>query len=175
MDDLETTIFGEESFFDKHMVKIYEATNKYVYDKFSSAIKVAMPQVEINEERLKRWINLCLKLENIEQSELIDMATQKRFLELKHKLEEKERQVSVYAKEIGFLDNRIKNLKDSCDYYMERANNLLIKSNNIAIEELKKLINFFNKPHLNGSGQRSVSISRLRKTINNQIKELNTN
>jgi len=49
-------IFGEQNFFDKQMVELYESTNKYIYDKFSGAIKVAMPLVkDVNTRLLNRY------------------------------------------------------------------------------------------------------------------------
>ena len=89
------TIFGEEHFFDKLMVEVYESTNKYVYDKFSGAVKVAMPHVEIDEERLKRWINLCLKLDDIDKSDLIDMATRKKFMEQQDTINKLKREIET--------------------------------------------------------------------------------
>ena len=94
-----STIFGEESFFDNYMVEIYEAKDNYVYDKVSGAIKVAMPNVQISEERLKKWVNLCLKLDNIDKSDLIDMATQKKFFDLQHRLDVAEKALELACNE----------------------------------------------------------------------------
>lgn len=58
-------------------------------------------------------------------------------------LQEKEKQIKTYAHEIAFLDKKIADIKNSCDYYMERANDLVLKQNQTAIAELGKIINLF--------------------------------
>lgn len=143
-----STIFGEESFFDKCMVEIYEAENKYIYDKFSSAIKVAMPNVKINEERLVKWVNLCLKLDNIDKSDLIEMATQKKFADLQHRLDVAEKALELACDYLVSNDDKddelyklVKNifndedkyLKTKINYFKEQAKSELKEENGYII------------------------------------------
>ena len=72
-----------------------------------------MPNVIIDKERLEKWIDLCLKLENIDKSDLIDMATQKRFLEI-----QRENKVYKRAFELccGHLINTFCDFDKICEY-----------------------------------------------------------
>ena len=80
------TIFGEENFFNKEMAKLYKAQDEYIYNEMSIAIKTYMPTVVFDREKLEKWVKLCVKLDNIDNTDLIDMATQKKFEELKDQL-----------------------------------------------------------------------------------------
>ena len=79
-------IFGEDNFFNKEMAKFYKAQDEYIYNEMSMAIKTYMPTVVFDREKLERWVKLCVKLDNIDNTDLINIATQKKFEELKDKL-----------------------------------------------------------------------------------------
>ena len=93
-------IFGEDNFFNKEMAKFYKAQDEYVYNEMSMAIKKYMPTVVFDREKLERWVKLCVKLDNIDKSDLIDMATQKKFAELKDQLALTEKALELACKEI---------------------------------------------------------------------------
>jgi hypothetical protein len=127
------TIFGEEHFIDTQMIKLMEqrsnAIDNYVFEQMENTIKgtlfVEMPKVEIDKEKLKKWVVLCSKLENIEHSELVDMATKKKIVDLKTKLEqsqkEKELDNTFWKQECDSLQKALaekeKELNDLCQNY----------------------------------------------------------
>ena len=94
-----STIFGEEHFIDTTMINLVkqknDAIDNYIFERMENEIKgtmfVEMPQVIIDKEKLKKWVTLCMKLENIEHSDLIDMATKKKITDLEAKLAESEK------------------------------------------------------------------------------------
>ena len=89
-----STIFGEEHFFDKSMISIIEergnAIDNFIYDEIAGVAKyeLPMPKIIINREKVKKWLILCSQLENLEHSELIDMATKKKFADKDSKIQE---------------------------------------------------------------------------------------
>lgn len=94
-------IFGEDSFFNKQMATVYKAQDEYVYNEMSMAIKTYMPTVVFDREKLERWVNLCLKLDDIDNSDLIDMATAKKFKELKQQLSLTEKALELACEDVG--------------------------------------------------------------------------
>lgn len=104
-----STIFGEKHFIDPEMILMsqrveYEKQLKkeLVGDVYKATIKYGF---EVNKEKLKKWLELCAKLEKIEYSDLIDIATQKRFADVKEaadkKLDEYKRAIQLMAKELA--------------------------------------------------------------------------
>lgn len=88
-----STIFGEKHFIDPEMILMsqrveYEKQLKkeLVGDVYKATIKYGF---EVNKEKLKKWLELCAKLEKIEYSDLIDIATQKRFADVKEAADKK--------------------------------------------------------------------------------------
>lgn len=68
------------SFMDKEMVKLAYQQDVVVESEVVKAIlKVG---VDVDKERLEKWIQLCLKLEHIDESTQIDIAISKKFKEL---------------------------------------------------------------------------------------------
>ena len=81
------TIFGEENFIIKDMIT--EINNKFdnvIIDNLTNTIKYILPEIKIDHEKVRRWVLLCSRLENIEETELIDMATKKKIADLKDEL-----------------------------------------------------------------------------------------
>lgn len=97
-------IFGEDNFFNKEMAKFYKAQDEYVYNEMSMAIKTYMPTVVFDREKLERWVKLCVKLDNIDKSDLIDMAIQKKFSELNKRVKDLEYENGELKERIGFLE-----------------------------------------------------------------------
>lgn len=87
-------IFGEPGFIDKHMVRVAYDTKTFTEDGISKAIQRVA--VDVDEERIKRWINLCLKLEHIDEQDLVDIATHKKFMELHKEIANIKRQLDTY-------------------------------------------------------------------------------
>ena len=88
------TIFGEENFFDREMIKLFQiqsnAIDNYIFNQMGNVIKGSIsyqfPQVIIDEKRLRRWVKLCLKLENVEYDALLDIASKKKIEDLQSQL-----------------------------------------------------------------------------------------
>jgi len=129
------TIFGEEHFIDNTMIELIETKNNVidnmVFDEMEKSIRITLPFVKINAEKLRKWVNLCMQLENIEHSELINIATKKKILDLQSELEVYKRALelalisikemlekqncficSVEKAKIKFLDQARKELED---------------------------------------------------------------
>lgn len=99
-----TKIFGEEHFIDNGMFELIEARNKamdnIVFNEMEKSIKITLPFVKVNAEKLRNWVLLCMELENIDKSDLIECAVKKKFvdkdnenLKLKVELAEKDEQL----------------------------------------------------------------------------------
>lgn len=99
-----TTIFGETSFTNMG-VTLVKATNNYIYDEVSKSIKVLFPHVMIDQNRLEKWVKLCLKLENIPESEIIDMASLKKITDLEHQLALTEKALELACEELYNTDS----------------------------------------------------------------------
>lgn len=81
------TIFGEENFIIKDMVtEINNKLDNVIIDNLTNTIKYVLPEIQINHEKVKRWAMLCSRLENIEETELVNMATKKKITDLKDEL-----------------------------------------------------------------------------------------
>lgn len=91
-----STIFGREHFIDRDMIirkmdtRIIETIANTMEEEANSPgirqhLSVSVSFV-LNKEKFIDWINLCAQLENIDKSELIDIATRKKFEELNNKM-----------------------------------------------------------------------------------------
>ena len=88
------TVFGEASFIDKQMVKIIKKSETLMEDGVLKAIHSFA--VDIDEKRLERWVKLCLKLEHIDEQDLVDIATHKKFMELNKEIADLKKQLDIY-------------------------------------------------------------------------------
>lgn len=80
-------IFREDHFFDKEMINILEEQRNMVDNAICEEIaniglEIKAPKIILNKHKVKKWLILCAQLENIEHSELIDLATKKKIKEL---------------------------------------------------------------------------------------------
>lgn len=91
---------------------------------------------------------------------------------------DKDMEIEQLKQQLAEKDKKIANIKNSCDYYMKRANDLVLKQNQKAIEQLEKVKKEFNerkleyitmetKTHIYG-----LRIDRINELIDNQINEL---
>lgn len=79
------TIFGEKSFIIPNLAR--EFSNQmveYRNDKFIG--KIACDFL-IDKDKVKRQLELCARLENIDKTDLIDMATRKKFADKDYEIE----------------------------------------------------------------------------------------
>ena len=90
------SLFNEEHFIDKYMVEIVTKQEQYILDEMCKAsIKMG---VHINKERLQKWLKLCMQLENIDQTALIDIATRKKFTEKNNIIAQKDKEINILQK-----------------------------------------------------------------------------
>lgn len=106
------TIFGEQSFIDKEMVKII--TQQRIIEEQGIIKAILDMGISVDKERLERWIQLCLKLETIDEQDLVDIATHKKFMELHH--------------EINKLKTEVKRHKQALHLVCEEAHGFIIES-----------------------------------------------
>ena len=122
------TIFGEEHFIDTQMIKLVEQRNNaidnYVFEQMDNVIKgslfVEMPQVEIDKEKLKKWVILCMKLENIEHSELVDIATKKTIADIESKLTESEENIKILEEDRIIMNKTMELYVNKCENYEQQ-------------------------------------------------------
>lgn len=182
-----TTIFGETSFTNMG-VTLVEATNKYIYDEISKSIKVLFPQVMIDQNRLEKWVKLCLKLENIPESELIDMVSLKKITDLEAKLAEKDKIIEAQHNGIGYWKSvaekrpnidyvfKIKDLEQQLaekeKEYQDAISNFVSLENARAILQLEKVKWIVEDIQYTNGNDDNISRDFLINEINNQIKQL---
>ena len=182
------TIFGEEHFIDTAMVELVEQRNRaidnLVFEQMENVLKceasVPMPNVVIDKDKLRKWVVLCMKLENVEESELVDIATRKKFLDLKQqiadleaKLAEKNKQIETQKKNLAFFYDVFNNPKGK--QTLETINQDKIS---FCIEQLEKVKNKFNakRPIDDLANEVGVNLGytavQIQNYIDNQIKQL---
>lgn len=69
------------------IIKINQDFDDYVFDELTNTIKRII-NIDINEEKVKSWVTLCIELDNIDKSDLIDLATKKKFAEKDKEIED---------------------------------------------------------------------------------------
>ena len=132
------TIFGEEQFLDNTMIDLIEqrgnALDNLVFEQMENTIRcsgfIPMPHVVINKDKLRKWVTLCAKLDNIEHSDLVDVATQKRILDLKDErdiLEKALELACLYVFENEFDESADKEscVKDMIDVFKTKAKEMM--------------------------------------------------
>lgn len=139
-------IFNCENFLNSSMIKIIEERgnmiDNIIYDEIEGIAKyeIKMPTILINKEKVKEWLILCGKLENIEHSELIDIATKKKFEEKNLKIKDLETRwqtlkTAIYD-ELEYFSDLILDKEMSTD--VANGKYLLLHDLYNQIEELEK-------------------------------------
>lgn len=125
------TVFGEEHFLDSTMVYVAKQTDNIILDEIHKAtVRVG---VQVDEEKLKRWLKLCGELEHIDESALIDIATQKKFADKDQQIRSLEEQLIDAEEHIDALELQLREQYQLVDEKDEQLKN--------AIEDNKKLQN----------------------------------
>lgn len=111
------TIFGESGFLDGSMIQIagmheQEILKEILKEIYKTTFKIG---VKIDEEKLKKWIELCFKLENIDQTELIDFASRKKFAEKDQQLKQQDTEILLLKKALMIATKRANRLNNHCD------------------------------------------------------------
>ena len=91
------TIFGEEHFLDNTMCEIFYEKNKeiddYIFDNiYATSTKIG---ITVDKDKLRRWLILSGQLEQIDKSDLIDIAIKKKFDEKDHRIAVLERALKL--------------------------------------------------------------------------------
>lgn len=96
-------IFGEEHFI-SDFLDIYDRKfDRLVFDEITKTIKYKMPEVKVDEQKLRDWIVLCMKLENIDKSDLVDIAVKKKFAD-------KDEELAIYKRALQLACNEIQDM-----------------------------------------------------------------
>lgn len=96
-------IFGAEHFI-SDFVETYDIEcQRIVIDAITKTIKCKMPEVKIDEQKLKDWIVLCARLENIDKSDLVDIAVKKKFAD-------KNEELAIYKRALEFACDSIRDM-----------------------------------------------------------------
>lgn len=112
------TIFGEEHFIDKTMVRFYQMQEDLIITNLEDCAKEIKFNYDIvvDKEKLRKWLTLCSRLENIDQSILIDMATKKKFAEKDEEIETLKQALLLMAQQLNEVYD-----KECCSYGDEIA------------------------------------------------------
>ena len=121
-------LFNTEPFTDKSMIQLTTQVNTEMENEVLKAImKVA---VDVDKEKLVKWLERASMLDKIEESELIDIAVRKRINSLLQKNEELMKEIEVLEKALElFAENTALcaedltpyEIHDKCKYYIEEA------------------------------------------------------
>ena len=99
------TVFGEESFIDKEMVAMSEHIETALIDDiYKTTLQISF---DIDKRKLEKWLMFCAKLENIEETELIDMATKKKIADLKDELDQQKAMWNILKEWVSFTQPNI--------------------------------------------------------------------
>lgn len=110
-------IFGAEHFI-SDFVEIYDIEcQRIVIDAITKTIKCKMPEVKIDEQKLKDWIVLCARLEHIDKSDLIDIAVKKKFADKDEELAIYKRALELACEKYINVDGISYVLRDNEDYF----------------------------------------------------------
>ena len=123
------TILGEEHFIDKNMLKIYKLYDEQLTDGiYTYATKMG---IQIDKQKFEHWLNFCAKLEQIDKSDLIDIAIKRKFDEKDYRIAVLERALKKACGKIGFvplisdenIDDFYRKNKEATmdDYFIDQA------------------------------------------------------
>ena len=120
------TVFGEESFIIPNMARMIETKTKQL-EKNSLITRIAVDFL-LDRDKVERWINLCINLDKIDKTDLIDIATKKRFADMENIINEQDEQIrelkqSQNQKAIEVLEKLKNNIWDLNigDYYLQNG------------------------------------------------------
>lgn len=115
------TIFGEQSFIDKEMVKI--TTQQRIVEEQGIIKAILDMGVSVDKERLEKWIQLCLKLETIDEQDLVDIAVHKKFMKLHHEINKLKTEVERHKQALHLVcEEAHDNIVDGEEWYFGAYN-----------------------------------------------------
>ena len=112
-------VCGQDHFIDRSMIHIIEyGVQKLTDGVYQQAVEYGL---NVDKEKLAKWLEFCAKLECIDETELVDLATKRKFAE---------------------KDSRIESLETRCKNQAEWIANNNIKAKNCALQakQLEKTI-----------------------------------
>ena len=94
------------SFFDKQMAIICSRiAEEQETDLINGIMKVSWKYgYNFNEEKIKRWLEFCNKMNNIDQTDLISIAVSNKFTELNKRIKDLEYENGALKEQIGLLE-----------------------------------------------------------------------
>lgn len=162
------TIFGEESFIIPNLATEFNNQMiEYRNDKFIGKIAC---EFLLDKDKVKRQLELCSRLENIEKTDLIDMATRKKFADKDYEIKVLQKALELAREFNATTTEQHKQILSLQSQLAEKEKN----QNQKALEQLEQIINLF-EPYEN-EGKDTIlcannGISFL-EYIDNQIEEL---
>lgn len=97
--------FNDEKFITDEMIKVFELYEDAKKDAVVEAIlKIA---VDVDKERLERWLERNAILDRVEESKLIDIAVSKRIRQLQRIIKERENEIESQQERIEELENAL--------------------------------------------------------------------
>ena len=111
-----TTIYGKEHFIDKSMINIlWGPVDVQIINGVAKATRKY--GVDIDERKVKEWLDFCAKLDNIDNALVIESA-------IKMKFEQKDMDIKI-LRDALYLAVETLRLMDGCpydeDYYINKA------------------------------------------------------
>lgn len=74
--------------------------------------------VHIDKEKLKQWLEMCVELEKIDESQRIDDA-------IRNKFKEKDKEIQSLKHQLAEKDEELEELKDRLEYITENSNGVV--------------------------------------------------
>lgn len=102
-------IFGCDSVLPDFITQVQRGYNNYIYDEVTGAIKVRFPELQIDQERLEKWVKMCLHLERLDKEELNELG-------LRKKIVDKDHQIKVLEKALELACDKI---RDSMEWFYD--------------------------------------------------------
>lgn len=125
------TIFGEESFMIPNMVEqLYHKEMEFRDDVLFGRIAC---DFNLDKEKVKRQLELCNKLENIDKTDLIDMATKKKLLD-------KDYEIKVLQKALELACDLIKSIAIVAQSYSLEEPNCNVKDVEYFKQQAKEMM-----------------------------------
>ena len=112
--------FNDEKFITDEMIKVFELFDaprvRYEDAKKDAVVKAILKiAVDIDKEKLEKWLERNAILDRVEESELIDIAISKRIRQLKNTIKEKDVKIQEQKERIEELENELIDANEQID------------------------------------------------------------
>ena len=104
--------FNDEKFITDEMIKVFELFDaprvRYEDAKKDAVVEAILKiAVDVDKEKLERWIERNAILDRVEESKLIDVAVSKRIRQLQRTIKERENEIESQQERIEELENAL--------------------------------------------------------------------